>query len=400
MSNTPVTRIDLAPLGGIAGDMFAAAMFSAFPELYQHFCNDLKALEVNGLSVTLDDRMSKGMQAKYFNVLQDTVEKPPRTLAGVTEFLQSKPLADEVAQPAIGIFTLLARAEAEVHGKTIDTIHFHEVSDWDSVIDIVAAAGVITRLACPVWRVGALPLGGGTVNTAHGDIAVPAPATLALLKDFHWHDDGESGERVTPTGAAIIAYLEPLSIDTVVSAASLCAAGSGCGSRELSGRANILRITAFSDPVNKAGISRDQVLRVAFEVDDMTAEELAWATDKLRDTNGVQDVSCVSMQAKKGRTATGIRIIAASSAGEEIIDKCFTLTSTIGVRCETVQRFILNRSEHTVDGTSVKVVSRSAQTQTGKTSSDDLAACNSLAERRQTAEQNRDKALQTIEPDK
>jgi len=382
------------PLGGIAGDMFAAAMFSAYPQLYQHFCNDLDALGVDGLAATLEDRMSKGMQAKYFNVTQKTVEKPPRTLAAVTEFLQSKPLPKNVVDHAVGIFTLLAQAEAEVHGKTIDTIHFHEVSDWDSVADIVAAAGIIARMDCPRWRVGVLPLGGGTVNTAHGDISVPAPATLALLKGFQWHDDGESGERVTPTGAAIVAYLKPALIGTAGDPAGLYATGSGCGTRELESRANILRVTVFTDQLmkNTAGISRDEVVRISFEVDDMTAEELAWAADKLRELKGVLDVVCIGMQGKKGRAATGIRIITASSGTEDLIDKCFTMTSTIGVRYETVQRFILNRSEQNIDGASVKLVSRSDQ-MTAKTSSDDLAASTSLSERRRRANAIRDKAL-------
>jgi len=339
------------PLGGIAGDMFAAALFSAHPELYQDFCKDLDVLDVDGLTATLDDRMSKGMRAKYFNVMQDTALKPPRTLAAVTEFLQTTPLAENVAEHAVGIFTLLAQAEAEVHGKTIDTIHFHEVSDWDSVVDIVAAAGIIARLDCPVWRIGELPLGGGTVKTAHGDISVPAPATLALLKGFQWHDDGESGERVTPTGAAIIAYLKPVPIGTSVDPAGLYATGSGCGTRELASRANILRVTSFSDQ---------------------------------------------HMQGKKGRTATGLRIIASSSSTEDLIDHCFKMTSTIGVRYEAVQRFILNRSEHNIDGVSVKVVSRSDQV-TAKTSSDDLSACASLSERRRSANAIRDEVLQKFE---
>ena len=396
-----VSHIDLMPLGGIAGDMFAAAMFSAYPEFHEKFCHDLDSLGVDGIAATLEDRMSHGMQAKYFNVMQNTSKKPPRTLAAVTEFLETSSLDSSVAKHATGLFALLAQAEADVHGKTIDTIHFHEVSDWDSVVDLVAAAGIIERVNCPVWRVSALPLGGGTVNTAHGDIPVPAPATLALLKGFQWQDDGVIGERVTPTGAAILAYVRAVPVGAAGSPASLLATGSGCGTRELDGRANLLRATVYSGSsqtlVRQADLSHDEVVRLAFEVDDMTSEEIAWATDILRDTTGVYDVACVAMQGKKGRTSVGIRIIGMVSHLNELMTQCFAVTSTIGIRHETVKRTTLNRSEQKIDNVAVKVVDRPMQQATAKSASDDLAACESLAERRQLAESSRVAALQKTE---
>jgi len=396
------------PLGGIAGDMFAAAMFSAYPELHEKFCNDLESLGVDGIAAMLADKLSCGLQAKFFNVVQNTAKKPPRTLAAVTEFLRASALPEPVAKHATGLFTLLAQAEADVHGKSIDTIHFHEVSDWDSMVDLVAAAGIIERLDCPVWRVGALPLGGGTVNTAHGDIPVPAPATVALLKGFKWQDDGVPGERVTPTGAAILAYLKAIPIGQTTQPAELCTTGSGCGSRELDGRANLLRVTVFSGSElaadHRSAVSHDTVFRLAFEVDDMTQEEIAWATDCLRDATGVYDVACVAMQGKKGRASTGIRVIGSVDRMNEVIDRCFSLTSTIGIRHETVQRSTLNRSEQKANNFTVKVVERppvsltaEISQMTAKTSSDDLGACHSLAERRQLAEEGRVEALQKKE---
>jgi len=401
VSNSPaVTYIDLMPLGGIAGDMFAATMFSAYPELHDKFCSDLDSLGIDGITAKLEDRMSHGLQAKYFNVEQNTSIKPPRTLAAVTEFLNASSLAGSVAKHTIELFTLLAQAEADVHGKTIDTIHFHEVSDWDSVVDLVAAAGIIERVDCPVWRVGALPLGGGTVNTAHGDIPVPAPATLALLKGFQWQDDGVPGERVTPTGAAILAYLKAVPVGLSTMPASLLVTGSGCGTRELDGRANLLRATVYTGAVQTSvsqSLSHDEVSRLAFEVDDMTAEEIAWATDKLREAMGVCDVACVAMHGKKGRASTGIRILATVSHMNEVIDQCFAITSTIGIRHETVKRTTLKRSERKVTDVAVKVVARPRQQFTAKASSDDLAACDSLSERRQLAEAGQVAALQAFE---
>ena len=399
-----MVRIDLEPLGGIAGDMFAAAFFNAFPHLYNSFCEDLSALGVEGLSAGLEERLSNGLQAGYFTVVQNTTQKPPRTLAAVQEFFKSTPVAADVADHAVGIFTRLAHAEAQVHGQSLETIHFHEVSDWDSVVDIIAAAGIIARLNCPVWRVGVLPLGGGSVNTAHGDIPVPAPATLAMLKGFQWQDDGLAGERVTPTGAAILAYLKATPLGVATAAAKFVATGSGCGTRILVGRANILRIIAFSSAVELSGQiqpgsdqtawQQDEVVRTAFEVDDMTAEEIAWAADKLRNTEGVLDVACVTMAGKKNRVSTGFRVIAEADFYHAMMKRCFDLTSTIGVRYSTVQRAVLDRAEWPAASGSVKIVTRPDGELSAKVESDDLSPASTLTERRLRAQKNTDSALQ------
>lgn len=399
--NEIVARIDLAPIGGIAGDMFAAALFSAFPSLYEGFCADLESLRVQGLSATLEDRLSCGLLAKYFNVVQHTTDKPPRTLSAVKKFLTNSAIDETVAMHAIEIFTLLANAEAEVHGKTIDTIHFHEVSDWDSVVDIVAASGIIARLDCKTWRVGELPLGAGTVNTAHGDIPIPAPATVALLKGFQWQDDGIAGERVTPTGAAILAYLKAAPSGNTTDAARLLVSGSGCGSRELVGRANILRATAFIEassdekisPAERCDVLHDEVVRLAFEIDDMTAEEIAWASNRIRQLSGVLDVACLSMLGKKDRHTIGIRILVTPSQFDTVTQSCFALTTTLGIRHVPVQRLILPRTEEKQAGVNVKVVARPNGQMAAKASSDDINEACSLQERRQQAQAGCNEAL-------
>ncbi len=384
-----IVRIDLEPLGGIAGDMFAAALFAAFPVLYDDFENDVAQLKVCGLSASIEDRLSNGLQAKYFSVLQKTTANPPRTLASVKAFLESSALEKSVCVHAIGIFSLLAHAEAQVHGKTIDTIHFHEVSDWDSMVDIVAAAGIIARLNCAHWRVGNLPLGAGSVNTAHGDIPVPAPATLALLEGFQWHDDGVGGERVTPTGAAIVAYLKATPISMASTPVNLFATGSGCGTRVLEGRANLLRVMAFTgatvEDEHGDALITDEVVRMGFEIDDMTAEEIAWSTDRLRACEGVLDVSCVMMQGKKGRAATGVRILVQPTSVELIIQQCFKLTSTLGVRYGAVTRKVLPRMSMESQGLEIKTVERPGNTRSAKTGSDGLYGSDTLEARRKIA---------------
>ena len=145
------------------------------------------------------------------------------------ERLAAAPLDAAVAAQAIAIFGLLAEAEAGVHGVAVDEATFHEVGAWDSIADIVAAAYLIETIGAESWSAGSLPLGGGRVRCAHGELPVPAPATLRLLEGFSFHDDGRPGERVTPTGAAI---LKALVTSTGFGSGRLEKTGHGFGLRE------------------------------------------------------------------------------------------------------------------------------------------------------------------------
>ena len=387
-----LSRIDCHPLGGVAGDMFAAALFDAFPDLYPKFENDLAQLGIQGLSANLSKQTSNGLYAQHFSVEQKTEIKPPRTLPAVAEFLNQTPLDQDIINTAVEIYRLLAEAEAAVHGKSVDTVHFHEVSDWDSMVDIIAAAGVIFRLQCPCWRIGPLPLGGGTIATAHGDIPLPAPATVQLLKGFDWMDDGQPGERVTPTGGAILAYLAPVKLLSPMPPASLSTIGNGCGSRQLKDRANIFRVCAFSESEGTT-YDTDLVAQLAFEVDDMTGEEIAQALDVLRAEHGVLDASTVTMQGKKGRLCTGIRLLAKPEAIDQVTDQCFRQTTTLGVRSSEIQRKILRRRSETIDGKRVKIAERPDNVSTAKIESSELLEFDSLNKRRKKALQTEQNAI-------
>ena len=388
-----IERIDMHPHGGVAGDMFAAAMSDAFPEIATRVIDDINALQVQGLSGQCADAMSAGLRALRFDVTQNTDLKPPRTLAAVIDFLGGTKVSQSVADVAIAIYRLLAQAEADVHGKTIETIHFHEVSDWDSMVDIVAAAGFISRIDCAQWRLAPLPLGGGTVNTAHGDIPVPAPATLALLDGFDWIDDGVPGERVTPTGAAIMRYLQPDKTGGSSVPARLATTGQGCGTRELPGRANVFRISVYAD--EKGGSISDTVTRLAFEIDDMTGEELAAAMDQLRADDAVLDLTSIAMSGKKGRPVTGFRLLVVPESADQIMDKCFEWTTTLGIRHHTVQRRLLARTGYITNAITVKATQRPSGAPTAKAESDDLAHATSLADRRRMAQQVEREVVET-----
>ena len=134
-----------------------------------------------------------------------------------------------------------------MHGTRADEVCFHEIGAVDSIADVVGAAFVIESLGATGWSVGALPLGRGRVETAHGIMPVPAPATTVLLEGFPVHDDGIEGERVTPTGAAILRYLQP-DMEALAPAGKLLTSGMGFGSRVLPGQPNVLRALVLSVP--------------------------------------------------------------------------------------------------------------------------------------------------------
>ena len=127
--------------------------------------------------------------------------------ADIRAELDRSGLDADVKKHALAIFNLLAEAEAKVHGVEVDSVTFHEVGAVDSIVDIVAAAQLISLIRADRWTSAPLPIGSGRINSAHGVLPIPAPAAALLLQGLPVIDDGVPGERVTPTGAALAAYL-------------------------------------------------------------------------------------------------------------------------------------------------------------------------------------------------
>ncbi len=290
-------------------------------------------------------------------------------------------LTDAVKQHAVGIFHHIAEAEAAIHGKSIDDVAFHEVGAWDSIADIVCAASLIAELDAS-WSVSSVPLGRGQVKTAHGMLPVPAPATALMLEGFECHDDGIDGERVTPTGAAILRHLDPSR--SPPPGLRITASGFGFGSKRFQGLSNVTRVLVF-DETSSSPWDIDQVLQLEFEVDDQTGEEIAWGAGKLRETAGVLDVTTVQVIGKKGRPAVTLRVLSTPDHEAAVMDACFRFTTTLGIRRQIATRAVLRREQATagIDGNdiSIKRADRPGGT-TVKIEDSDLARADSLAERR------------------
>lgn len=376
-------HLHLDPVGGIAGDMFIAALLDAFPRLGAGFDAALGKVGLppgtHGVLLAHHDGILCG---RRFELRLEVDSAAPHSdhhhphhvgLSAIRRAIAAMDLEAEVAARACDIFAILAAAEAEVHGVGVDQVEFHEVGALDSIADIVGAAWIIEALGPATWSVGALPLGCGRVHTAHGALPVPAPAVVKLLTGFELTDDGLPGERVTPTGAAILRHLR-CACGSGPRPGRLTASGLGFGSRKLPGLANVLRVLAFDV---SAAPAADQVALLAFEVDDQSAEDLALGLDRLREHDGVLDVVQSAVFGKKGRMAAQVQVLAQPQQMAAIVAACFAETTTLGVRHQLLARSVLARRETTITnetGTAVriKLALRPDGALSAKAESDDL----------------------------
>ncbi|MCB8882263.1 LarC family nickel insertion protein [Acidisoma cellulosilytica] len=379
------TAIMLDAVGGIAGDMFVSAMVDALPALRERVLADAAAVLPEGAGVPrLEPGMSGGLRCLRFGLAEPGHHHHAAHFAAMVARIEAAALSPGTAVQAIAILRLLAESEAAIHGTAVEDVHFHEIGDWDSLMDVVAAGSIAAALPGVDWAVSDLPRGGGMVRTAHGLLPVPAPATMRLLTGFAWRDDGVSGERVTPTGAAILRHLVSVSGDPISGvklsgvAGRLRASGTGAGTRELSDLPNVLRATVFE--TSDSGGAED-ILVLSFDIDDMTGEEIGIAADRLRARDTVRDLVISTAFGKKGRVVHVFRLMLRAEDQAAVAEACFAETSTIGLRWHMERRAILPRRAETSDGVRIKIATRGTGS-SRKAESDDLMLGASLEARR------------------
>ncbi len=372
-----VEHLHLDPLGGISGDMFLAALLDAWPRLS---AGCVRAMRAAGLpeawSVDLIPASDHGLTGSRLTVTPPDAAPhgPPGSYREIRRRLEAAPLPPPDRDRAVDIFARLAAAEAEVHGVPPDEVRFHEIAGWDSIADIVGAAHLIEALGGVRWSVGPLPLGRGRVETAHGPLPIPAPATVILLRGFPVIDDGVEGERVTPTGAAILASLGP-GTGGPAGGARIVAHGYGFGHRRFPALANSLRVLGFAAAEDAGEADRVGVLR--FEIDDQTPEDLAIGLGRIAALGPVRDVCQWPVYGKKGRLLVSVQVLCDPVAIDEVAGACLAETTTIGLRWRLESRTVLRRSSRpvTVGGAtvSVKSVTRPGGRRSAKAAADDVA---------------------------
>lgn len=405
-------HVHLDAVGGVAGDMFVAALLDALPMLRTRVFADIDAVMPDDVGrPLLSEGSSGGLAVRRFGLLPDKKEMasapvsnrmrddahnhslPGRPLdahrngtrlVDLNASINAARLYPGTAAQAATILRRLAEAESRIHQVPLDEVHFHEVGDWDSLMDVVAAGSISAALAGWTWSVSELPQGGGLVQTRHGLLPVPTPATAELLTGFRWRDDGCTGERVTPTGAAILTHLVAEPTKALPSWTRLICSGMGAGTQDLLGIPNILRAMVYAFDTHRA--DDDDVIVVMFDIDDMSGEEIGIAADRLGAAAGVLDVSLGMRVGKKGRPVNDFRLLVVPTQLESVIELCLGETSTIGLRWHRARRHRLTRETGTlvVGGRTLrhKSVERPCGDRTVKVESDDLARVDTLAARR------------------
>jgi uncharacterized protein (TIGR00299 family) protein len=293
---------------------------------------------------------------------------PHRGLQDVLEILRSGSLSPRALGWAERVFKFLAQAEAKVHRLPVEHVHFHEVGAVDAIVDIAGACvgldWLCTKHDVGHLRVSQLRLGRGQVRTEHGTMAVPAPAVLELLVGFPVQWSTSDGERVTPTGAAILAALVTPLGDAAV---RVRATGYGAGSKEFTDAPNVLRLVLADPaepvvtksaagtggepreaPIDAPHVHRGRVAVLQTTIDDMVPELFGHVRERLF-AAGALDVQYVAVQAKKDRPATLVTVIARPEVSEQLATLLLQETTTLGVRVSHEERFELERRSAEVE---------------------------------------------------
>lgn len=321
--------------------MFIAAVIDAFPYLELQLKNFLNKTFKKEIPLKIRNQKRNGIKGKSFDLNLDQ-HHTHKSYLEIKNWITTTISDRNVRNIAQEIYKLIAVAEAKVHGIRVNSIKFHEVGEWDSLIDILSSAFLIEKLNSN-WIIGKIPLGNGTVLTKHGLLPIPVPATCEILKKrFEFYDDGFEGERVTPTGAAIIRYLND-NLKTSFTPKTLVSSGYGLGSKKKTEYNNFLRLNAYKKNLSKQNMISDQVVVLDFELDDQTPEDISIGIEKIFNFENVLDIVQYPVYSKKQRIATSLRVLCKSHEYQQIIEECFNQFNTLGIRYEVTKRLILPR---------------------------------------------------------
>ena len=320
---------------GLAGDMLVAALADAGAD--RDAISRALASFTIGATTEWDRVQRRGVSALKFRV---GVNEPPRHrhLGGILKLIQAADLSESVKSKAGRVFRVLGEAESTIHGVDIEKVHFHEVGAVDSICDIVGVCLAFDLLAVDAIYCSPINVGSGTVDTEHGVLPVPAPATAALLKNKPIYARGPALELTTPTGAALVAALAtdfgampPMRVESI---------GYGAGDRDFKEHANVVRV--MIGEISGASESTT-VSIIEANIDDSSPQLIGYAMERMLEA-GALDTLVIPAQMKKGRPGFLIQVIAEHEKREEIAAILFSETTTLGVRFYSAERRVQARN--------------------------------------------------------
>lgn len=328
----------LNPVAGLSGDMLLAALVDLGAPL-DAISEAVASTGLTGWRTEMHEVSRAGLRAVHLEVVAEAPPSHGRPAAELIE-LVAKATPAPVADMAGRALLAMATAEAKLHGTTVETVHLHELSGIDTVVDLVGVAAAVHLLGVSeVWSA-PVALGTGTVHAAHGLLPVPAPATLALLADAQVHSIGPVGETVTPTGAALLQALGTRYGDP--GPMQIVATGYGAGTRDPEHRPNVLP-AVLATPVPSDSGETDTLVELETTLDDVTGEIVAHTLARVLDA-GALDAWAVHTVGKKGRPALVLTVLCAPALTERLVRLVAAETGTLGVRWHCVSRRALPRT--------------------------------------------------------
>lgn len=347
--------------------MLAGALVELLPEP-EKFIEKLNSLGIPGVEIKKEAAVKCGISGTHISVYVNGEEEGEEAYAhtreacdgtsnshthksldgghhhhnnmeGISQIIEALPVPESVKSDILEVYGLIAEAESSVHGVPVSEIHFHEVGTMDAIADIAAVCLLMNELSPEDVAASPVHVGSGQVRCAHGILPVPAPAAAYILKDVPIYGGEIKGELCTPTGAALLKHF--VHRFGAMPAMKVRSVGYGMGKKDFAA-ANCVRAM-----LGDTEESTEEVLELSCNVDDMTAEEIAYAAERLFE-GGAAEVYTVPVGMKKSRPGTLLRVLCSRPQKEAMLSLIFKHTTTIGVRETATKRYILERRIETL----------------------------------------------------
>ena len=327
---------------GVSGDMILGALVDAGLQV-EALQRELDKLGLEGVVLQGGRVKRHGIAATKVDVVAE-VGHHHRRLQDVLGIIDAADISNGAKRQARAIFRRLAEAEAEVHGISVDRVHFHEVGAADAIADIAGAVIGLERLGVERVYASRLRFGRGTTRSAHGVLPVPVPAVVALCRDVAAERTEIPYELVTPTGAAILTTLAE-QIGAVPPPFRTRRIGYGAGSRDMDQIPNLLRLEIGE---SESSLQTDTLTLIETNIDDMSPEIYGFLIDRLF-TEGARDAYLTPVIMKKGRPGVVLSVLADPDRTQSFTDLIFRETTTLGVRIRRVERQTISRRREVVE---------------------------------------------------
>ena len=333
---------------GAAGDMLMSALSELHPNP-ENFIQRLNALKIPGVEVKRNVSVKCGITGTHIDVtvhghhedshMHEQHEHHHTGMCEIEHIVSHFELPQKIKNDILSVYRIIAEAESHVHGVPIDEIHFHEIGSMDAVADITGVCMLINALAPEKIVVSPVCTGFGQVKCAHGILPVPAPAAAYILRDIPIYGGNTEGELCTPTGAALLKYFADEFNAMPVMRVSKT--GYGMGKKDFETANCVRAMIGITEDVSET------VTEICCNIDDMSAEELGFAFEKIMDS-GALDVFTVPIGMKKNRQGILLTCLCRKEDTEKISEVIFRYTSTIGLRMSEKKRKTLERQSEII----------------------------------------------------